>query len=85
MGSQEMDKQSGVELWEVTLGFSCMTEGRAGVGGRGENCQSLSCTGRPDSQWVRIWIRASIHSKNEGLPHIFRLAPHPWSSVCHER
>ena len=55
MGSQAMDKKSGVVLWEVALGFSCMTEGRAGVGGHEESCQSLSYTGRPDSQCVRIF------------------------------
>jgi len=54
MDSQAMDKQSGVVL-EVILGFSCMTDRRAGVGGIKENCQSLSCTGRPDSQLVRIF------------------------------
>ena len=55
MGSQAMDGQSGVAPWEVTLGFSYMTEGRAGVEGHGESCQSLSCAGRPDTQWVLVF------------------------------
>jgi len=56
-----MDKQSGVALWEVTLGFSCMTEGRAGVGGHEESCQSLSCTGRPDSMRADIQLPGVGH------------------------
>jgi len=85
--SHAMNKQTSVALWEVTLGFSCMIEGRAGMGGmdggHGENCQILSCPGPrfimgEDLRQPGVGHPPTQKARYDIITHMISLVPHPW-------